>query len=162
MVHSKVVTHLTSADNPPNLALCYPGKWSRNNKEGSTLTLMQFLQQMTYEWLDYVKLNPVYDSTYLADKVKCLERYLANNKLVGRQKLTPSKCKQLIINAELRLMEKDKDIEINQDEAMEDVGCEERNDSGEIDSDGILEPDIGYDKAIGGMSESMKLVEDYE
>ena len=59
---------LTEADNPPEKAPKYPGRWSRNNKSGLTISREEYLQQKTDEWFEYVQEKPAYNFTSMAHK----------------------------------------------------------------------------------------------
>ena len=63
-------------DNPPDPAPPYPGKKSRNHPEGSVLTRHEFLQQHSDQWLQYVKDNALFKTSYFSDKLKCLKHHL--------------------------------------------------------------------------------------
>jgi hypothetical protein len=103
------------------------------------MTRMEFLQEMTNEWLLFVKDKPMYDQTFMADKAKCLISHLSRSNLGGRDKLTHAKCRKLIVHAELRLMEieDENSEETARDNLMEEIDEQEvqeigRNTDGEL------------------------------
>ena len=103
MPHSKDVKRLMYSENPPEPAPAYPGRWSRNNTSGSTLTWQEFVQEETDQWLKYVIKSPSYSITYMADKIKCLMQHLRFTK---KSKLTQLQLRALIESAESRLLTK--------------------------------------------------------
>ena len=103
MPHSKEVQRLLFKDNPPMPAPAYPGRKSRNRPGGSVFTREEFLQQETDQWLIYVKDNPMYNKTFMADKAKCLIYHLRKSNSI-RQGLTVAHCHSFINNSEQRLL----------------------------------------------------------
>ena len=144
MPHSQDVIRLKVSDNPPESAPQYPGKWSRKNEGGSLQTKMEFLQEVTNRWLEFVKDNPAYDQTYTADKAKVLICHL-KGKAQGGNKVTHSQCKQLVTTAEVRLQklehpvgENSKDYGDTAEGGAEDSEeqVEDKVDDGYIDGEG--------------------------
>ena len=93
MPHDKDVKRLLYSKNPPEPAPAYPGRRSRNNTSGSTLTWQEFVQEETDQWLKYVIKSPSYSITYMADKMKCLMQHLRFTK---KSKLTQLQLPSLI------------------------------------------------------------------
>ena len=101
MPHSQPVTRLKASDNPPEKAPPFPGLWSRDNEQGSTMSKTEFYQDITNQWLEVVKDKPAYSNTYIADKAKVLSLHIQSK----RDKITHAQCKQFITRSELRLQE---------------------------------------------------------
>ena len=114
MPHSKDVKRLLYSENPPEPAPAYPGRKSRNNTSGSTLTWQEFLQEEADQWVLYVMTKPSYSTTFMADKTKCLMQHLRNTK---KSKLTQAQLRKLIESAERRLLiEQDSDQEVKNEQ----------------------------------------------
>ena len=119
MPHSKEVQRLLFKDNPPMPAPAYPGRKSRNRPGGSVLTREEFLQQETDQWLIYVMNNPLYNTTFIADKAKCLIFHLQKSNS-RRQGLTVAHCRSFIKNSEQRLLPLPESFQAQQQEQEED------------------------------------------
>ena len=111
---------LTGADNPPEKAPKYPGRWSRNNKSGLAISREEYLQQKTDEWFEYVKENPAYRLTAMAHKALSLYSHLRLSfSKRKRSKVDQDECRMFLENTEARKM--------NKEEALEDRITEPEN-----------------------------------
>ena len=77
MPHSRSVIRITVADNPPEKAPPYPGKYSRNQKGGATMTRDEWLQEHTDRWVHHMGGKPAYNQTYQSDKALVLHSHLS-------------------------------------------------------------------------------------
>ena len=94
---------LCNSDNPPNHPPRYPGKWSRNNLKGVTISKEEYLDQQIDEWLAYVSANPSYKVTNMANKARTLLGYLSLNGTFKRgDKNATLQCRDMIERAEAR------------------------------------------------------------
>ena len=106
-MHSKPVIRLKATDNPPVPTPPYPGLWHRNNTDGIMISKMEYLQNHTNQWLDYVKNNKSYEETFMADKAKVLILHLQGKRKSDPNFVTHNQCRQLITRAELWLQQKE-------------------------------------------------------
>ena len=68
---------LSVADNPPEPAPPYPGKFWRNNKKGVAMTKEQWIQEQVFQWVVYMKDKPAYSRAFLSTKAKVLLPHLS-------------------------------------------------------------------------------------
>ena len=112
MPHDKPVIRITASDNPDEKAPQYPGKFRRNNKQGTILSRQEWLKQQTDEWVQHMRVKPAYTETYLSDKALVLLSHLSNTLMTVGSKSNKKDyplCKKLIISSEGRLSQgKDK------------------------------------------------------
>ena len=64
------------ADCPKDLALRYPGSWSRNTSEGTLLTREDWFKQEIEKWINHFNGNDVYIQTSQSNKQRYLLRFL--------------------------------------------------------------------------------------
>ena len=64
------------ADCPKDLALWYPGSWSRNTPEGTLLSREDWLKQEIEKWINHFKGNDVYNQTSQSNKQRYLLSFL--------------------------------------------------------------------------------------
>ena len=161
MPHSKVVIRLNAADNPPNNAPPYPGKWSRQNHKGITKSKTEYYQEVTNLWLEFVKEKPGYKSTFMADQAKALSLHLGQSKKKGRGAVTHLQCREFITRAEKRLREIDHpgeeggrgQVGQEQGQGMCEAGGSQQADEAMVVNDNIEIGDTGRDQ-VGVLSES--------
>ena len=109
----------------------YPGKWTRNNKSGSTLSRCEYLESEANKWVDKVKDLDKYNTTSTTVKTHLLREHL------GSMNVAFSRAKKLLINAESTIEEFDTESneESNQ---IEETGNSDQSDmevdEGELDS----------------------------
>ena len=159
----KSVTRLTVADNPEERAPLYPGKWSRNNLNGSALSKNEYLEEKTSEWLDHVKNKEMYTKTSLADKVKVLVLHLGLSSKKGRQgKTTNQQLKDFIASAELRLKEKEQSREKGGqvDHEMQEIEGEEQRQGGSSTEQRREDIDVVTDLGEGIEDRGIEIEED--
>ena len=76
MSHRIPATKITVAENPPEKAPPYPGKYSRNHKDGPTMTSYEWLDKCTDRWVQYMKGKPAYTQSYHSVKDLVLHSHL--------------------------------------------------------------------------------------
>ena len=54
----------------------YPGKYGRNNKDGTMITKEDWIQNEAKVWIDRMKMHEAYDESYFSVKVDCLLSWL--------------------------------------------------------------------------------------
>ena len=54
----------------------YPGKYGRNNKDGTLMTKEEWIQTEAKVWVDRMKKHESYDASYFSIKVDCLLKWL--------------------------------------------------------------------------------------
>ena len=64
------------ADCPKDLALRYPGSWSRNTPEGTLLSREDWLKQEIEKWINHFNGNDVYNQTSQSNKQRYLLSFL--------------------------------------------------------------------------------------
>ena len=159
----KSVTRLTVADNPEERAPLYPGKWSRNNLNGSALSKNEYLEEKTSEWLEHVKNKEMYTKTSLPDKVKVLVLHLGLSSKKGRQgKTTNQQLKDFIASAELRLKEKEqsREKEGQGDHEMQEIEGEEQRQGGSSTEQRREDIDVVTDLGEGIEDRGIEIEED--
>ena len=106
---------LRAEDNPPEQAPAYQG--------GSVQTKEDFLREQTEQWLQFVKEKPVYQTTSLAHKARCLALHLRKSNSKS-SKLTSAECRSLIKCAEeLLFVNLEQDLEHIENTNEQDQGC---------------------------------------
>ena len=85
---------LCNSDNPPNHPPRYPGKWSRNNLKGVTISKEEYLDQQIDEWLAYVSAIPhichfFYTGRIFESQIFTPKNYAKHPKITTN---TPKKC----------------------------------------------------------------------
>ena len=123
---------LTKADSPAEKAPKYPGRWSRNNKNGSEITKEEYLQQKTDEWYEHVRKKPAYSSTAMGNKALSLYVHLresySNRK---RSKIDQDECRRLLENTEAKVRKMEETEETEEGEAPEQERVEEEMEEGD-------------------------------
>ena len=72
-------------DCPTELALAYPGQWTRNNKVGSTLSRNQWVNQETEKWVRHFNGSKKYENTCKSNKVRYLVIFLKCLKVKAKE-----------------------------------------------------------------------------
>ena len=63
-------------DCPPGEAPFFPGQKTKNNKNGTTLSKIQFVNKVIEDWVRHFKDNKKYENTLWGHKTMYLQRYL--------------------------------------------------------------------------------------
>ena len=136
MPHSGPVTRITAKDNPKVKAPQYPGKYSRNYKQGDPQTKDEWLEEHTDLWLQHMVNKPAYRKSYTADKAVILLLYLSKSLRPGTKDYP--KCQKLLLAAEHKLEQKNiggNDRE-NDESRGGDSGSDNKSDGREKDREG--------------------------
>ena len=113
MPHHKFVTRNKVKDNPEK-APEYPGRFSRNNQGGVTMSRDKFLQDQTNKWVRHMSDKQEYKKTYMADKALVLLSHLSKTLTKGHRMGGHVRqdniflCRKLIITSEARLRQEGK------------------------------------------------------
>ena len=113
MPHSKFVPRIKVKDNPEK-APEYPGRFSRNNLGGVTISRDKFLQDQTNKWVRHMSDKQEYKKTYMADKALVLLSHLSKTLTKGHRMGGHIRqnnillCRKLIITSEARLKQEEK------------------------------------------------------
>ena len=67
---------ITLEDCLPGCAPKYPGLWSKDNPNGSTLTSEEYTAKHVYDWVKHFGDSENYQNTYLSNKTRYLSWYL--------------------------------------------------------------------------------------
>ena len=105
---------LTIKDNLTRLSP-YPGKFSRKNKQGVTMSREEWWQEQTIQWVLQMKIKPAYSHTRMGNKARLLLPLLRDNKRKSKERSWPgkldwAKCRKMIMIAEQKLKDEE-DIE---------------------------------------------------
>ena len=154
---------LKVANNPPEPAPPYPGKWSRNNKSGIMLSMDEFLEEKASEWYNFVKVQSNYKNMFMTNKARLLLSHLCH--CLPTRTIKQSKCRQLV-----QRLEGSRNVNVKMepeccDEGMETmVGCEDRQNGEEkMEANGgneSLEAQHDNEEAEGAGSEAKRGNED--
>ena len=136
MPHSCPVTWITAKDNPKVKAPQYPGKYSRNYKQGVPQTKDEWLEEHTDLWLQHMVNKPAYRKSYTADKAVILLLHLSKSLRPGTKDYP--KCQKLLLATEHKLEQKNiggNDRE-NDESRGGDSGSDNKSDGREKDREG--------------------------
>ena len=149
MPHSRPVTRIMAKDNPKVKAPQYPGKYSRNYKQGVPQTKDEWLEEHTDLWLQHMVNKPSYRKSYTADKAVILLLHLSKSLRPGTKDYP--KFRKLLLAAEYKLEQKNVG---NRREGIMGGNDWEVDESREGDFEGDNESDGRENNREGGNRES--------
>ena len=93
---------ITKEDCPPQTAPPYPGKWSRENPRGTSVSRSDYIDHLVDNWVKHFEDSQSYQNSTLSHKAKYLVRYLVNVN-VNWRKVNAKVATKLLVQAEIRL-----------------------------------------------------------
>ena len=120
----------------------YPGKFTRNNRNGSILTKEEYIKDVVKKWVEHFGDSEKYHNTSIANKVRYLVRHL------GALKVNSKQARAFLVKVEIGLQQQEEKSNNTTEEELPIDTSESRIDIEERD--------------IGNHDESFELEEDVE